>query len=83
MGWWIVSGRRSWMYLLVKPRGIVTGLRSLTGPSAFSYDVLANYVSEKLDIPIVQFEMEGFHDFRHSLAKSSLRLAAKYVVFSK
>jgi len=43
---------------------------TIAAPSAFSYDVLAKYVSEKLDLPIVEFAYEGFYDFSHDLSKS-------------
>jgi UDP-glucose 4-epimerase len=43
---------------------------NVSGPAPFSYDVLARYISEKLDIPIVEFEYDVFHDFQIDLSKS-------------
>ncbi len=43
---------------------------TITGPSAFSYGFAAEYISKKLDIPIVEFEYDGFHDFTHTIAKA-------------
>lgn len=47
---------------------------ALAAPSPFTYDVLAKYISEKLDIPILNFKIPEFHDFQHdiSLARSGL-----------
>jgi len=42
---------------------------TITGSSAFSYDVLADYAAGKLDLPVVEFECDGFYDFQHSIAK--------------
>ena len=43
---------------------------NISGPSPFSYDVLADYVSEKMGLPVVEFEYDGFHDFRIDITKS-------------
>jgi len=43
---------------------------TITGPSAFSYGFAAEYISKRLDIPIVEFEYDGFHDFTHNIAKA-------------
>jgi UDP-glucose 4-epimerase len=43
---------------------------NVSGPAPFSYEVLARYISEKLDIPIVEFEYDVFHDFQIDLSKS-------------
>ncbi len=43
---------------------------AITGPSAFSYDVMAKHISGKLDIPVVEFVNPEYHDFRHDLSKS-------------
>ena len=43
---------------------------NVSGPAPFSYDTLATYISEKLDIPIVEFEYDVFHDFQIDLSKS-------------
>lgn len=41
---------------------------ALAAPAPFAYDVLANYISEKLDIPVLKFRVPEFHDFRHNIA---------------
>lgn len=43
---------------------------NIAGPSPFSYDVLAGYISKKLNIPVVEFEYDVFHDFQIDLNKS-------------
>jgi nucleoside-diphosphate-sugar epimerase len=43
---------------------------NVSGPAPFSYDVLAGRISEKLDIPVVEFANEEFHDFQIDLNKS-------------
>jgi nucleoside-diphosphate-sugar epimerase len=43
---------------------------NISGPAPFSYDVLANYISEKLGIPVVEFRCDVFHDFQIDLNKS-------------
>ena len=43
---------------------------NVSGPSPFSYDVLARYVSEKLNLPIVEFEVSEYHDFTIDMTKS-------------
>jgi nucleoside-diphosphate-sugar epimerase len=43
---------------------------NVSGPAPFSYDTLAQYISEKLDIPIVEFEYNVFYDFQIDLSKS-------------
>jgi UDP-glucose 4-epimerase len=43
---------------------------NVSGPAPFSYDVLANYVAEKLDLPVVRFEVGEFHDFCIDMSKS-------------
>jgi len=43
---------------------------NVSGPSPFSYDVVANYVSEKLRLPVVEFEVSEFHDFCIDMTKS-------------
>lgn len=56
---------------------------NLAGPAPFSYDVLAKYVSEKLDLPVVEFEMDGFHDFQNSITKAQAILGyrPRYDIF--
>jgi nucleoside-diphosphate-sugar epimerase len=36
---------------------------NISGPDPFTYDVAARYVAEKLDLPVVEFEVAEFHDF--------------------
>ena len=43
---------------------------NVSGPAPFSYDALANYVAEKLDLPVVRFEVGEFHDFCIDMSKS-------------
>jgi len=43
---------------------------NVCAPAAFSYRIMADYVSKKLDLPVVEFENPEFHDFSHDLAKS-------------
>jgi nucleoside-diphosphate-sugar epimerase len=42
---------------------------AITGPSAFSYDAAARYLGKRLDLPVVEFECDDFHDFSHTIAK--------------
>jgi nucleoside-diphosphate-sugar epimerase len=43
---------------------------NISGPAPFSYDVLADYVAEKLDLPVIRFEVGEFHDFSIDMSKS-------------
>jgi len=43
---------------------------NVCGPAPFSYDVLADYISQKLNIPVVEFEDDVFYDFQIDLNKS-------------
>ena len=43
---------------------------TITGPSPFSYGFAAEYISKKLNLPIVEFEYDGFYDFTHNIAKA-------------
>ena len=43
---------------------------SIAGPSPFSYGFAAEYISKKLDLPIVEFQLDNFYDFTHDLSKS-------------
>jgi nucleoside-diphosphate-sugar epimerase len=56
---------------------------NVAAPSPFSYDKLAGYISEKLDIPVVEFEYDVFHDFQIDLNKSRSILGynPKYNIF--
>lgn len=57
---------------------------NISGPSPFSYDVLAGYISQKMGLPVVEFELEDFHDFsiNISLARSVLGYNPKYDIFT-
>lgn len=56
---------------------------NISGPSPFSYDVLASYISKKLDLPVVEFEYDVFHDFQISInkARSILGYNPEYDIF--
>jgi nucleoside-diphosphate-sugar epimerase len=43
---------------------------NVSGPAPFSYEVLSGYISKKLDIPVVEFACDYFHDFQIDLNKS-------------
>ncbi|MDD5698628.1 MAG: NAD(P)-dependent oxidoreductase [Victivallaceae bacterium] len=43
---------------------------NVSGPSPFAYDVLARYVSEKMNLPIVNFTVSEFNDFSIDMNKS-------------
>lgn len=50
---------------------------NVSGPGPFSYKVLAEYIAEKLDLPIVEFVEPEFHDFSIDLNKSRQVLGYK------
>lgn len=56
---------------------------NVAGPSPFSYDVAAAYVAEKLDLPVVRFEVTEAHDFAIDMTKSRsvLGLEPEYDIF--
>ena len=56
--------------LAVGNEGSLYNAFNISGPAPFSYDVLAGYIAEKLDLPIVEFEYDLFHDFQIDLSKS-------------
>lgn len=43
---------------------------NISGPSPFTYDVAANYVAQKLDLPVVEFEVAEFNDFCIDVTKA-------------
>ena len=43
---------------------------TISGPSPFSYGFAAEYVSKKLNLPIVEFEYDKFYDFTHNISKA-------------
>lgn len=43
---------------------------NVSAPAPFAYDVLAEYVAEKLNLPVVKFEVSEFHDFCVDMSKS-------------
>ena len=56
---------------------------NVSGPSPFSYDVAAKYVADKLDIPVLKFEVSEFNDFSIDMNKSRavLGLNPEYDIF--
>ena len=56
---------------------------NVSGPAPFCYDVLADYVAKKLDLPVVRFEVSEFHDFCIDMSKSRsvLGLDPQYDIF--
>ena len=56
---------------------------NVSGPSPFAYDVLADYVAEKLNLPVVRFEVSEFNDFCIDMSKSRsvLGLNPEYDIF--
>lgn len=56
---------------------------NVSGPAPFGYDVLAKYVAEKLNLPVVKFEVSEFHDFCIDMSKSRsvLGLNPEYDIF--
>jgi nucleoside-diphosphate-sugar epimerase len=43
---------------------------NVSGPAPFAYDVLADYIAEKMGLPVVRFEVGEFHDFCIDMNKS-------------
>lgn len=43
---------------------------NVSGPAPFAYDVLADYVAERLDLPVVRFTVDEFNDFAIDMSKS-------------
>ena len=43
---------------------------NVAAPSPFSYDVVADYVARELDLPVVRFTVNEFHDFCIEMSKS-------------
>jgi UDP-glucose 4-epimerase len=58
------------MLLAVGNKAVLYQAFNISGPAPFSYDILAEYISELLDIPVVEFEYDVFHDFQIDLSKS-------------
>jgi UDP-glucose 4-epimerase len=56
--------------LAVGNEGTYYNAFNVSGPAPFSYDILAEYIAERLDLPIVEFEYDLFHDFQIDLSKS-------------
>lgn len=56
---------------------------NVSGPSPFAYDVAAKYAAEKLDLPVVDFEVGEFNDFCIDMTKSRsvLGLNPEYDIF--
>ena len=43
---------------------------NISGPAPFSYRIMADYMAEKLSLPVVEFTNPEFHNFRIDLSKS-------------
>ena len=56
---------------------------NVSGPAPFAYDVVAKYVAAKLDLPVVDFVVDEFNDFRIDMKKSRgvLGLDPEYDIF--
>lgn len=56
---------------------------NVAAPSPFGYDVTADYIAQKLDLPVVKFEASEAHDFCIDMAKSRsvLGLNPEYDIF--
>jgi len=56
---------------------------NIAAPSAFSYDIAAKYISEKLNLPVVKFICDEFYDFSIDItkAKSILGYNPQYDIF--
>ena len=50
---------------------------NIAAPSAFCYEVLARYISEKMNLPVVDFELDGFYDFSIDINKARSVLGYK------
>ena len=46
------------------------GTFNIAAPSPFSYDVLADYISKKMNLPVVDFVLDGFRDFEIDITKA-------------
>ena len=42
----------------------------IAAPAPFTYDVLARHVGERLNLSVVEFELDGFHDFEIDISKA-------------
>lgn len=56
---------------------------NVSGPAPFGYDVATKYISQKLDLPVVEFEVSEYHDFSIDMTKSRsvLGLNPQYDIF--
>ncbi len=43
---------------------------TITGPAPFSYEYAANYISRKLNLPVVAFKCPEYHDFTHTITRA-------------
>jgi len=60
---------QSFLRALGNPRAVGETF-NIAAASAFSYDVLSQYVGEKLGLPVVDFELDGYHDFSIDVTKA-------------
>jgi len=65
---------QSFLLALGNPRSLGETFH-VAAPSAFSYDVLARYIGEKLELPVVDFRLDGCHDFEIDITKARSVLA--------
>ena len=56
---------------------------NIAAPEAFRYDALSAYIAGKLDLPVVEFELDHCFDFRIDISKARAVLGYKptYDVF--
>jgi len=47
---------------------------NIATPAAFNYNVLSQYIADKLALPVVDFELDGFHDFSIDISKARTQL---------
>ena len=73
---------RSVMISLGNPTAVGEAF-NVSGPAPFAYDVLADYVAEKLNLPVVRFEVSEFNDFAIDMRKprSVLGFTPEYDIF--
>lgn len=73
---------QSFLLALGNPRALGETFH-VAAPAAFSYDVLARYIGEKIGVPVVDFTLKDAHDFEIDISKarSVLGYAPEYDVF--
>jgi len=73
---------QSFLLALGNPRAIGETF-NIAAPSAFSYDVLSEYISGKLDLHVAELELDGCYDFSIDInkARSILGYKPDYDIF--